>query len=565
MNLRPRSFGAKLLLLFVLVVATAQIATWLVVSRYNSAQAHSLIDKELQQAAVAFTRLVDYRNSLLVASATTGARDHIIKTLFADEDSETLASGLQSILITSRSDLVSGLSLEGRTLASTSKSKPVDRLYAELIARAEADPSPNPTAAGYGFIDGQLYSLVVAPVRAPDIIAWLAIGFRIDHEFAQELKKITGVDLSFFDHDGRPLATTLPDPAIRALTGLLPASHESTESREVPLAGETAILAVRHLSAGQGQSAILVLQYSLDEKLRPAREAERLLLWMATGSLVLAILFSRAFARRLAQPIVELVGHTRRIAAGDYSVRNASYRLDELGRLSQAFDQMAVGLDERDRTRDLLNKNVSPEVAAQLMRDGAVLGGQEREVTILFTDLRGFTTMSEKLTAPELVTLLNRHLDRMSAEIERQGGIVDKFIGDGIMALFGAPEDRPDAADRALAAALGMEKALALFNTELVAEGRPPLGIGIGINTARVVAGNIGSQRRLNYSVVGDGVNVAARLESETRKAEFRTNIITSAATLAALRNPAAIQVRALGAVQVKGRAEPVEIFAVES
>jgi adenylate cyclase len=263
--------------------------------------------------------------------------------------------------------------------------------------------------------------------------------------------------------------------------------------------------------------------------------------------------------------VQQLAEHTRHVATGDYERRIDLRREDELGQLARAFNDMSAGLAERDRIRDLLDKNVSPEVAAQLLRDGATLGGQEREVTILFADLRGFTTMSEKLRAPELLTLLNRYLDRMSGAIEAQGGVIDKFIGDGIMALFGAPVGQDDAPDRALAAALAMEQALAGLNRELVSEGRIALAIGIGINTARVVAGNIGSHRRLNYSVVGDGVNVAARLESETRKVDYRTNIITSRATLDALRTPGAFTARALGHVQVKGRHEPIEIFAVEA
>jgi len=160
----------------------------------------------------------------------------------------------------------------------------------------------------------------------------------------------------------------------------------------------------------------------------------------------------------------------------------------------------------------------------------------------------------------------------MSAEIERHGGIIDKFIGDEIMALFGAPVAQPDAPARALAAAVAMERALVEFNRELAAEAAAgaassrPLAVGIGINTARVIAGNVGSHRRLNYSVLGDGVNVAARLQSLTRNADFRTNIITSAATVAAL-DPAArarFAPRSLGSVQVKGRSEPVAIFALD-
>ena len=571
---RPKSFGAKLLLLFVLVVATAQLATWLIVSTAHQFQARTLIDEELERAAWAFTRIVAERNKQLASSAATAARDYAFKQLFAGEiDVDTLRSALPSLQISTDANIVSALSLDARIIASTARTGAEGNAYALLVARADEDPNPIPNSTSYGYIDGELYSLAIAPVRAPDVVAWLVIGFKIDADFAKTLKQQTGIEVTVFDQSGRALATTLPPPTVAALARSLQPLAETRMSMAVPLAGETALATARRLAAGDGRFATLVLQYSLDEKLRPARSVENLMLGVALGSLLLAIVISRAFARRLAQPIVELVGHTRRIARGDYSVRNKTYRLDELGRLSQAFDQMALGLDERDRTRDLLNKNVSPEVAAQLLRDGAALGGEEREVTILFADLRGFTPMSEKLTAPELVALLNRYLDRMSAEIEAQGGIVDKYIGDAIMALFGAPIAQADAAARAVAAARAMEKALVPLNAELAAEGRPPLGIGVGINTARVVAGNIGSQRRLNYSVIGDGVNVASRLQAETRKPEFRTNIIVSAATLAALRasDPrpdaatAAPTLRPLGAVQVKGRAQPVDIFAVES
>ncbi len=565
MNLRPRSFRSKLLLLFVLVVTVAQFVTWYIVSRYNDASARGQIDAELQQAASAFRRLVVYRNTLLATGVSTAARDYQIKRILVEEDAPTLKSALESIQLVSESHVVAALTVEGRPLAATLDSRPSAGLYERLLALAEADPRANPTASGFGYLDSHLFSLVVAPVRAPDILAWLVVGFRIDRDLAEDLKKITGVDLTFFDAHGAPLATTLDDASARAVAAALPHLTTGTESREVRIGRATALVATRALATGDRQSASLALQYSLDEKLAPARATERHLLLVALGSLLVAALLSLAFARRLTEPILALVGHTRRIARGDYRVQNTTTRDDELGRLSEAFDQMALGLAERDRVRDLLDKNVSPEVAAQLLRDGATLDGEEREVTILFADLRGFTTLSEQLAARDLFKLLNRYLDRMSGAIEAQGGVIDKFIGDAIMALFGAPVAQGDAADRAIAAARGMERALAALNAELAAEGRAPLAIGVGINTARVLAGNLGSHRRLNYSVIGDGVNVASRLQSLTRTAEYRTNIIVSAATLRAARRAPEAGARPLGTVAVKGRAEPVEIFAIDA
>ena len=562
---RPKSFASKLLILFVVVVVAAQLTTWLIVATLHDRQAHALINDDLQRAAGIFARNVKERNDALAVGAAMGVRDYAFKTLFAGDeiDIPTLESALPNFKISAKADVVAALTLEGKPLACTSGRAAEASIYRELVRRADADPDS--TATGFGYLGGDLYSLVIAPVRTPDIVAWLIIGFRIDRDYAKTLQELTGVDVTFFDHDGRVLAATPPVAVARDIASKILRRPETRMAVEVPTGTEKALIITRRLAAGENRFALLALQYSLDEKLKPARRLETILMWVTIGGVVLAAFLSRAFARRLAQPIVELVGHTRRIAAGDYATRIGHYRSDELGRLAEAFDQMSAGLEERDRVRDLLDKNVSPEVAAQLLRDGAALGGEVREVTILFADLRGFTTMSEKFEPRELLTLLNRYLDRMSGEIEQRGGVIDKFIGDAIMALFGAPIAQGDAADRAVAAAIAMETALTELNRELAAEGRPPLAIGVGINTARVIAGNIGSHRRLNYSVIGDGVNVAARLQSETRKVEHQTNIITSAGTLAALRQPAKFATRSLGPVLVKGRVEPISIFAVSS
>ena len=560
---RLQSFGTKLLLLFVLVVAAAQFATYFVVSRDNLDNARALIEQDLVSAAHVFQQVVDDRNTILATGAGAAVADSAVKQLFVrTADPATIASALGSIRIrTGGADLVTLLDLKAEPVASTLADPVSGHVLKKLVNDADGDPSPDPHATGYGYIGGQLYSFVTVPVRAPDIIDWLVVGFRIDNRFAERLKEWTRIEVTFADRQGRILATTLSPDVAGALSAALPGLHARTGT--LSLAGESSLVTTRVLPAGEDLSATLVLQYSLDEKLRPARDLERLLLLVACGSLVLAGLLSSAFARRLSRPVEALAAHTKVIAGGDYAARIELHRNDELGRLADAFNQMGAGLAERDRVRDLLDKNVSPEVAAQLMRDGAALGGEEREVTVLFADLRNFTALSEGRPPREVLTLLNRYLDRMSAEIERHGGVIDKFIGDAIMALFGAPVARGDDADRALAAALAMQAALARLNREFAAEGRPPLAVGIGINTARVVAGNMGSARRLNYSVIGDGVNVAARLQALTRSPEYRAGILVSAATLSAARGT--FRTRPLGEVVLKGRAEPVAIAALEA
>jgi adenylate cyclase len=560
-----RSFRGQLLLVFVPVLALAQLATWYLVGRFNEREARQQIDTSLQQAAQTFRRVVADRNAHLRTGARSAARDHQIRQLVAGDDPATLASALQSLRGTTDSSVVAILEPGGKVVASAGRGAPESALPTRLIALAEADESERPSAAGYGYFDGVLHSVVLVPVQAgSEVIAWLLIGFRIDREFAADLKLLTGSDLLFLGADGAALAGTLAVSAHAPLASVLQATRGHSALRQITIDGGASLAVFRPLLTGREPVATLALVYSLDEKLAPARLAGRYLAVVAVGALVAAAALALAFARGLARPVERLAAHTERISAGDYAARVPVDRADELGRLAGAMNAMSAGLAERDRVRDLLDKNVSPEVAARLMRGGAALGGEEREVTILFADLRGFTTLSERLDPPALLALLNRYLDRMSGAIEAHGGVIDKFIGDAIMALFGAPVAQGDAPARAIAAARAMESALAALNTELAAEDRPPLAIGVGINTARVVAGNIGSNRRLNYSVIGDGVNVAARLQALTRAAEHRTNIILSAATRAAA-GRAAADARPLGTVTVKGRTEPVEIFAIDA
>ena len=221
-------------------------------------------------------------------------------------------------------------------------------------------------------------------------------------------------------------------------------------------------------------------------------------------------------ARRF-QTSIGLASGAREIAAGNYNHRVELKQEDEIGSLAASFNQMSAGLAERDRVRDLLGKVVSPAIASELLRKKVTLGGEQREVTVLFSDLRNFTRMSEAIGPEEMLAILNHYFTRMASVVEKHGGVVDKYVGDALMALFGAPVASADDADRALRAALEMTTALDELNQQWHRRGLPTVGAGIGINTGVVVAGNMGSEKRLNYTVIGDGVNLAYRLEELRR------------------------------------------------
>jgi adenylate cyclase len=225
-----------------------------------------------------------------------------------------------------------------------------------------------------------------------------------------------------------------------------------------------------------------------------------------------------------------------------------------------AYQYLVEGREKRTIKR-LFSRYVAPDVFHHLMADPsrARLGGNRREMTVLFSDIRGFTTVTERRKAEDIVSQLNEYFTRMVAVLLGHRGTLDKFVGDMVMALFGAPLEDPDHAEHAVEAALDMRRELAALNREWAARGWPELDIGIGINTGEMVAGNIGSSAIMSYTVIGDAVNLGSRLESLNK--QYGTHIIISESTRGRLKGR--YDIRPLGEVTVKGKSEAVAIFEI--
>lgn len=272
--------------------------------------------------------------------------------------------------------------------------------------------------------------------------------------------------------------------------------------------------------------------------------------------IALAVAFTISFeltillADSITKPVAALREGTKAIRRGNFDVQLPVMTSDDLGELTDGFNRMAAGLAERERLREAFGTYLDKEVAAYILSDDASPDGTEVEVTVVFCDVRNFTGFASDAEATEVVAELNQLFEALVPIVERYGGHVDKFIGDGLLAVFGVPERHEDHADRALAAAIDM-----VVTVESGEAGR--LRIGAGINSGPVVAGSIGGGGRLNFSVIGDPVNVAARVESATR--ETGDSLLLTDATRGRLRRDVPLMPR--GGVDLKGKREPVEVF----
>lgn len=263
------------------------------------------------------------------------------------------------------------------------------------------------------------------------------------------------------------------------------------------------------------------------------------------------------------KPINRIKEVAYRVEGGNLDlIKLPSQTCQELEILSQGISNMISGLQERERERDIFGKVVSPEVREKLLQGQLKLGGELCWVSVLFSDIRSFSTLSEQMKPQEVVAFLNEYLTEMAIAIRPWGGYINNFIGDAIVAIFGAPLYQANTEWCAVGAALSMRDRLEKLNQKRIKRGELPISTGIGISTGEVVAGQIGSLERLLYTVIGDAVNVASRLEGLTKQYTPYT-ILINEQTASALQDNPEILLKNLGQIKVKGRQQSVEVYAV--
>jgi class 3 adenylate cyclase len=433
------------------------------------------------------------------------------------------------------------------------------RLSADLGKRvAELQTQQIAYMANGAGTNAAVLETIVTPIFDPDdtgkTIGALAIGFPIDlGEHAMEgLSNIkSGLLL-----DGVLHSKTIPQNTQAALVTELQkeiaASEEPRDQFVFAIGDVPHRVFYRKLNPDSPfPVAYEVALYSLAE-LNKEQRAFLVQIGGISGLVLLtAVALMAWISHKFSVSIRELVAATIEIQQGNFAIKVPVRTQDEIGHLATSFNEMAVGLAQKEKFKSVLDKVADKEVAEQLMSGQLVLGGEAREVSILFCDIRGFTPLTEDMPPAEVIQMLNEHMTELTRVVYENNGVVDKFVGDLIMAVFGAPKTRGNDTYNAVRCALSM----IVERQKLNESSQHNIRMGIGIATGEVVAGCMGSEDRLNYTVLGERVNLAARLCSKAGPME----VVIDQATREKLGD--ALTVETLQPVPLKGFSDPVQTF----
>lgn len=307
--------------------------------------------------------------------------------------------------------------------------------------------------------------------------------------------------------------------------------------------------------------ATVISETSEETILEVSREVRRRAIFVAGSAISMAIFFIFLFSMTLTSPIEKLAEMINLVSKGNFDVKaRAQVRShDEVGDLAEAFDHMTEGLKERDKVKNLFSKFHGSSVAEDLINNDIGVGGQTKDVVVFFSDIRGFTAFSEKRSPEEVVAMLNEYFAVMVKIINSHGGVVDKFIGDAIMAVWGAPKSSDRDAHQAVRACLEMRRALEGLNETRIARGQPAISIGMGLHAGKAISGTIGSDERMEYTVIGNTVNTASRIEASTKA--FGSDLLISDTVIELIGED--FKTELAGAAEVKGRSEALKMFKV--
>jgi adenylate cyclase len=561
----------KIFLAFLFVVGGLLLATQITAGRVIDSQSDDTIRTELQNTNAVFEGLLKERRASLRAQIQVLSESTAMKAALDTGKRAQDPATVKDTAVTLNESL--GLALfqvagkRGCLLASqVLKERPdlpkpaKDAKASDAIFAAAVDKDRPAVTEGAWASKDAIFETITGPVIIQDnILGAIRIGFAMDDAFAKNLKEQTGSEVALLV-DGKLYASSLGGAERAEVVGALNAMMGSQGVFQATLSGKPYLGQFIAIQGPGGNKAADLLQLRSKERVLLLLSSLRknFLMIFVTG-LVFSLLVAFFVSRNITKPLDSLIAATRKVDKGDLDVHVQVDTKDELGVLADSFNDMVKDLKEKERVKGLFGRYLPKAVQDEVMaHQGELqLGGEEKEVAILFSDIRGFTSISERMSPPELVAMLNDYYTRMIDVLFDNGGTLDKTIGDAIMAVFGAPVNDPEAAAKAVRTGLQMQEALKGFNAERRAKNLEPFEIGIGINTGVVVAGNLGSNKQFSYTVIGEEVNLASRMCSVAKKGQ----VIITEATYRKVKWQ--FEFNRLEPVTVKNVSQPVQIYEV--
>ncbi len=561
----------------VVAILLAGLATWLVSQSFAKTLQDRFRGQLIDSYATASDALFQFESNQLAAERTVARTDGVSQAVIS-RDKGALETLVRPIAANSRLASVHVLDARGQLLYSF-QSAPAEN---QPVTDFASWPAVQRVLSGASDSLGDKYVAVVETGGVPALFTvgpvkegeQLVGAVLVGAPLPKVLEAATSsslANISVFAPDGQPAATTFsggfqtPSLGADVMAAVAAGGANRLQSRLYTLGTREYSEALGPLIL-RGEPSGWLLGVSLPRSLVTENDELSPLelgVWFTLG--VLAVIgLGVVVAQVIAIPVFDLVRASAEVAQGHFDVKVTGMARDELGLLGRRFNQMAQELRQREVMREIFGRVVSEEVREAMLEGQIGLGGEVKIVTVLFADIRNFTTFSEQYSPPEVVTLLNSYFAVVTGVIREAGGFVNKFGGDSLLAIFGAPVTVPPAesARKALRAALAISIQLAEFNARRAQNDDAPIRIGIGINTGEVVTGNIGSEERFEYTVIGDTVNVASRVQSLTTQFP-ETNVLITDASLQALSELTDLVVVDHGKIALKGKRKRVRVYGV--
>ncbi|MEX1197019.1 MAG: adenylate/guanylate cyclase domain-containing protein [Pseudohongiellaceae bacterium] len=563
------SFRTRLLVFVLVLLLPVLMAIYAYVSYQNTRYTSDTIDSYLRLGADVFDFSLEEHQRTLLTIASTLTRDWGFRNAFGAADSATVLDAARNLLTRTQgaADMLLVTDLEGAVIADTLGQGMTDleAEWSRLTVRARRNEGQ---AQGIVTVGESPYLVTVVPLFLPTPVAWVFAGFQLDDEFVDTIQQTVVSDISILRYQRTQpetppevtlVASTLEeDDRDRLVTALDTARYARTQRIALSDSDHGTLVRSLYGEPGDALEFVATIQRSYRENEENLQALRNRLLQFYLAVIAVSVIGAFSVSRSVTRPVLALASRVQRIDRGDYRTVTEEEQLalkgrDEIAGLADSVNSMAAGLAEKEQVRDLLGKVVSRDVADELLSRRIELGGEEKVVSVLFVDIRGFTTLSEQYAPARLLGILNTYLSEMTRIIERNRGIVDKYTGDAVMAVFGAPLSREDDVRNAVATVPHVAQALQELHRR---PDIPALEVGIGLHTGVAVAGNIGSASRMNYTVIGDSVNLASRLESLCRFYQV-ANIVSDTTRR---RAPAGFVWSRLDRVRVKGRSDALDI-----